>query len=118
MLKNGLWTVSFKNRITPTNGMGSGVVVIKDNKIVGGDSGFYYYGKYDTDNKKNSLIGTIKIVQYNQNNVSIFGNLLNFSIDISMSQEDIKDNFFIARGNIKDNPMLKIDLEGKFVKKI
>ncbi len=57
-MQNGLYIVRFE---TPL-GQGSGVVVVRDGSIGGGDTGTYYRGSYTTEN--GTATATISVGRY------------------------------------------------------
>jgi hypothetical protein len=57
-MKNGLYKASFKTPI----GQGTGVVVIADGSIKGGDSSMYYIGTFQENN--NQVIATIRVSKH------------------------------------------------------
>lgn len=68
-MKNGLYCVSFQ---TPL-GSGAGVVVLRDGKVQGGDSGLYYDGTYAVDGDKFSADLRTDRHDRNTGMVSVFG---------------------------------------------
>lgn len=65
-----LWAVHFGGLYIPGQHNG-GVVVLETTRIFGGDSCFYYVGKYDlTDNK---LTAQVRITHFNGPNKTAFG---------------------------------------------
>ncbi|QMU61171.1 MAG: hypothetical protein GKR92_05435 [Gammaproteobacteria bacterium] len=74
---NGLWTVEFHVPFIKSYGMG--MVVLENNRIIGGDSGFYYVGNCYCNDKEVS--GRLNIVQYNEHATSIIPGLQNWYMD-------------------------------------
>ena len=74
---NGLWTIEFHVPFIKSYKMG--MVVLENNRIIGGDNGFYYVGDCYSDDKE--VKGTLNIVQYNEHAVSIIPGLLNWNMD-------------------------------------
>lgn len=72
---NGLWTVEF---ISTLNLVGKGVLVFSNDRLLGGDSGYYYSGNFSVDNNK--ITGTIDVTRYDTNSVSVFGDIGDFSL--------------------------------------
>lgn len=65
----GLWTVEFQ---TNMGGAGhGGVAVLRDGKVAGGDSGYYYVGTYSVDD--GNIRTVLEIKRYRAGHVSIFG---------------------------------------------
>nr|VFK80354.1 MAG: T3SS negative regulator,GrlR [Candidatus Kentron sp. SD] len=93
---NGLWTVAFE---TTMDRYGRGVVVIDNDRVLGGDAGYYYSGTcHITENK---LDIDLMIIRYSPNDISVFGNLDHFQLKIN-GQFDERE--FTAIGNIPDIP--------------
>jgi len=101
---NGLWTVEF---ISTIKRYGKGVIIINDERILGGDDGYYYSGKGNvTGNKIEAIINCIK---YDQNSISIFGNIDHFQLKI---QGEIDEYQLKAKGTIINNPQAVIEVVG------
>jgi len=65
----GLWTVEFQTNMGgPGHG---GVAVLRDGKVAGGDSGYYYVGTYSVDD--GNIQTVLEIKRYRSGHVSIFG---------------------------------------------
>ncbi|MCK5565267.1 MAG: hypothetical protein KAJ07_08470 [Planctomycetes bacterium] len=72
----GLWTVDF---ISNLNMQGSGVFVLtSDNRILGGDNGYYYIGDYKATGE--DISGQIDVIRFDQSCVSVFGNVEQFNL--------------------------------------
>jgi hypothetical protein len=64
-----------------------GVVVLKANRIFGGDSGYYYVGEYSADG--NSLQGGLKIVKHDPTAQDAFGDRrASFNITVRLAMGD------------------------------
>jgi hypothetical protein len=75
-METGLWTVEFFSSL----GLGgNGIAVLKDKRILGGDAGYYYEGTYSLENGK--FTGTITVIRYDKNIISVFGDIDKFSFD-------------------------------------
>ncbi len=101
---DGLWTVEFRST---NNDYGRGVVVINQNRILGGDDGYYYTGTCDINN--NTIQGSINIIRYDVNSISVFGNIDHFELNI---EGDINENQFTLVGNIDEIPDVQIRVIG------
>ena len=75
---DGLWTVEFGSSLGL---FGAGVVVITGSRLLGGDPGYYYDGEFTLDN--GNFTGILTVTQYNENIVSVFGDIKKFSFDFS-----------------------------------
>ncbi len=101
---NGLWTLEFTSAL---NRYGRGVLVITNGRILGGDDGYYYTGNCEiNDNRINAVITVIK---YDQNSVSVFGNINHFELILD---GEIQENNFEAIGTIANNPQAQIRVIG------
>ncbi|MBM4283699.1 MAG: hypothetical protein FJ128_00400 [Deltaproteobacteria bacterium] len=73
----GLWTVEF---ISEMNRTGKGVIILtKDGRLLGGDSGYYYSGTYNIAND-NKISGQVLVIRYNPNAMSVLGDKNNFKL--------------------------------------
>lgn len=79
-----LWTVEFEslNEDNKTNMMGAGIVIFETEKIYGGDNQFYYIGKYEIKNDMINAQVEVKIINYTEESLSIFGNKKEFKLNI------------------------------------
>lgn len=101
---NGLWTVEFSSTI---NRYGRGVLVINDDRILGGDDGYYYFGTCEiTDN---NIHATITVIKYDPNSISVFGNINHFELILN---GEIDENQFNAIGTIANNPQAQMRVVG------
>ncbi|MDE1890016.1 MAG: hypothetical protein KGJ87_08685 [Planctomycetota bacterium] len=103
---NGLWTVEF---ISTMNLFGNGVLVLFDNRILGGDAGYYYSGRYNISN--DDISGEVKVTRYDEKSIAVFGDIPQFSLVFSGKLVD--DYNFDAIAQFKGNPNLKIQLKCK-----
>lgn len=72
----GLWTLYFRSGF-----FGTGVAVLRDNRVLGGDTYYYYDGNFTL--KDNIVEAIIKIVRFNLTGVGVFGNMDSFNLDVS-----------------------------------
>ena len=80
---DGLWTIEF---ISTLHLVGSGVAVLHDKRLLGGDEGYYYSGSYKTQN--GSFYGTIHVTRYNRKSLSVFGDIGQFTLELEGKVQD------------------------------
>ncbi len=102
----GLWKVFFQSNFQT---IGSGVAVFLNDRILGGDSSYYYDGSVKIQGNKAEA--NINIVRFNKGGMpSIFGNLDSFSLMVS---GDIGATDIELHGNMVQQPNMKITIKGK-----
>lgn len=72
----GLWTIEFAS---PIGLFGTGVLVLTDRRLLGGDAGYYYSGEYTVTD--HHIDGKAEIVRFNRNSLSVFGDMDSFTLD-------------------------------------
>lgn len=72
---DGLWTIEFISTISRA---GAGVIVLRDNRLLGGDNGYYYTGQYNLTNC--SINGSVDITRFNPLIISVFGDIDHLSL--------------------------------------
>jgi len=97
---NGLWIIEF---ISTMNRFGAGVLVLNNGRLLGGDNGYYYSGNYDV--KDGSIRGTVAIIRFNKNVISVFGDVDQFSLTFV---GQIKTDSVEAVASFDNMPDLKI----------
>ncbi len=102
---DGLWTIDF---ISTLHLVGSGVAVLNDKRLLGGDEGYYYSGHYDTENGQFS--GTIAVTRYNPKSLSVFGNIEQFTLKL---EGKVQDYQIEGTAWMENNPDRKIRILGK-----
>lgn len=73
----GLWTIEF---VSDLGLAGKGVIVIKENQLLGGDAGYYYVGKYSLEGSE--MTGEIDVIRFSESGVSVFGNVPQFTLHL------------------------------------
>ncbi|MBN1795361.1 MAG: hypothetical protein JW804_01680 [Sedimentisphaerales bacterium] len=103
----GLWAVSFNSNLQM---YGTGVLVLDSEKrVLGGDAGYYYVGKYWLTESDAVVQAEIDVIRYEPSSISVFGNLNNFRI---MFQGQISDKEFTCTGTVSNIEGLKIEVKG------
>lgn len=101
---DGLWTIEF---ISTLHLVGSGVVVLNDKRLLGGDEGYYYSGHYDTENGQFS--GTIDVTRYNSKSLSVFGDIGQYTLKLEGQGQDYQIE---GTAWMESNPNRKIRIVG------
>lgn len=106
-LENGIYQVTFQSHLNS----GSGVIVLNDGLINGGDAGFTFQGNLETTEEK--LKATIHVSQYDPFAISTFGQVSDFSLQL---EGHALPQGFNIRGNIVGSPDHQIKITGKYLK--
>jgi len=101
---DGLWTVEFTSAM---GFFGRGVLVIKNNNMMGGDMGYYYSGTFTTSG--DTIKGSIQITRFDPNAISILGDRERFLLDF---QAKIADGTFRGTAALRGSPELKVNFNG------
>ncbi len=80
---------------------------MNQNRLLGGDAGYYYTGTCNIEG--NNIRGTINVIKYDQNSISVFGDITHFELTFT---GQIDENQFSAVGNITGNPQARIRITG------
>jgi len=102
---NGLWTIEFASM---TNRFGRGILVINQDRLLGGDAGYYYVGTCSITGRK--IAGTVNVIRYDPNSISVLGGMDHFELIISGELKN--DNQFEADGSITGRPTIQIRIIG------
>lgn len=97
-----LWSVQF---VANTQGFGSGVVVVENGKVLGGDAQYFYVGNCLMEN--GMLHATAEITHYAGPPSSVFGTSNKFHL--SVSGIPAHDNFVLS-GHVIEVPQLQINI--------
>jgi hypothetical protein len=103
-MRNGIYRVEFRSgrRI----GL-SGLVVLKEGTINGGDDGFVYRGTYDVEGHK--VTAQIAVSNHNPGAQSIFGPIDNYTLALTGTTEA---NNFTLSGGLTGRQDLTIEIRG------
>lgn len=102
---NGLWTVIFQSNFQT---VGTGVAVIINERILGGDSHYYYDGRATVTG--NVIEAIINVVRYNKAGMAIFGNLDSYNLKVS-GEVAVQD--LVLQGNMVEQPNMRITIKCK-----
>lgn len=97
-----LWSVEFVSNLS---GFGSGVVVVENGKVLGGDAQYFYVGYCKVEN--GLLHANATITHYAGVPHSIFGQAKQFSLSVSGAPGH---NGFELHGHVIENPAQKIGM--------
>jgi len=101
---DGLWVIEFET----DHGFGSGVLVFNGNQVLGGDFGYYYFGRINTTGK---ITGEVNVVRFNPNVSSVFGNYDNFTL--LLKDGTINETIFKANATVKNAEDFSIVVSGR-----
>lgn len=111
-LQDGIYKVAFS---IPDGQNGVGIIVISGGAVNGGDPAYTYQGRVDA--KSDKLNAVIDVVRYNPKEVSIFGPLDQFQLQLNGTlQKDGKA--FSASGSVASKPELHLTISGEQVRKL
>ena len=97
----GLWTIEFASPI----GFGTGVMVLTDRRLLGGDAGYYYSGEYTVSD--HHIDGKAEIVRFDKNSLSVFGNMDNFTLDFS---GEVSEDSIVGVASLAGQPALQAQI--------
>lgn len=100
---DGLWVIEFKT----DSDFGYGVLVFNGSQVMGGDFGYYYFGRINTTN----MSGEVNVVRFNSNVNSVFGDIDSFTL--LLKNGTINETNFKASAIIKGAEHLLIEISGK-----
>lgn len=103
----GLWTVIFQSNFQT---FGSGVAVFVKDRLLGGDTSYYYDGNVKIEGDR--VEASVKVVRFNKAGIAIFGNLDAFNLKVS---GNVSTSEFALHGNMVEQPNMKITIKGKKV---
>lgn len=105
MSENGLWAIDFLSTI---NLVGSGVLVMNNGRLLGGDEGFYYSGSYEKT-PTNEIFAKIKVTRFKSDHISVFGDIGQFTLNLKGT---LKDRSFEGIASVNLNPTQKLQIKG------
>src|SRR6266498_2240752 len=97
-----LWSVEFFSNLAS---FGAGVIVLETERAFGGDSQYYYIGKFKVVH--DTIHAEITATHYFGQPNSIFGNLKTFTVNVSGKYAE---HTFELHGHLVENPNLKIGI--------
>lgn len=108
-MPNGIYHVRFSSSV---GGSGEGLVVIKQGSVNGGDVACLYVGQIVMNGEV--LSGRLNVKRWNPDQVSVFGPLDDFELQLS-GKTTAAGNSFTASGSITSQPGLTIAIAGRFL---
>ncbi|PWE17599.1 hypothetical protein DDZ18_08000 [Marinicauda salina] len=99
-MKNGLYIVNFRTPLDEA----SGVVVVQDETVYGGDSGMYYVGSVSGD--ETALQVRLYVRQHNPVTQSVFGDYTDFELKLKGSR---KGDGYLFEGRADAAPSLRFE---------
>ncbi|MBN1807413.1 MAG: hypothetical protein JW837_19355 [Sedimentisphaerales bacterium] len=106
---NGLWTIEF---MSIANLYGTGVLVLNNGRLLGGDAGYYYSGEYKERGDK--IDGIATITRFEPNSISVFGNYGQLTLCFSGK---VEDNYFLGEAWLRDDADRSKNVQIKCTKK-
>jgi hypothetical protein len=111
-LQDGIYKIAFS---APDGQNGVGIIVISGGTVNGGDPAYTYQGQVESEDGK--LKAVIDVVRHNPKEVSIFGPLDNFQLQLNGTlQKDGKA--FKASGAAASKPELHLSLSGEQIREL
>lgn len=98
----GLWTIEFNS---PIGLFGTGVMVLTEKRLLGGDAGYYYSGEYTVTD--HHIDGKADVVRFNSNSLSVFGDMDSFTLDF---HGEISENSIVGIASLSDRPESKAQI--------
>lgn len=104
-MNDGLWIVEFTSSVGLS---GTGILVISGERLLGGDIGYYYSGQCKVEGEK--LQGSVNVIRFDQNTLSVFGDEENFTLQLDGI---IRGDVFEANATSDKYPKHAIAISGK-----
>ncbi len=108
IMENGLYIAKFR---TPLDDA-SGVIVVDNAHVYGGDSGMYYVG--EVSGTEDRLVVTLRVRQHDDSKFSVFGDLSDFTLSLTGKK---KGAGYYFEGRAKEAPSLRFEAELKLAPK-
>jgi hypothetical protein len=97
---NGLWTIEFAS---PLGRAGSGIIVLNEGRLLGGDASYYYSGEYTIEG--DVIQGRAHINRFDPNGISVLGNIDHYSLDFTGT---IDNDSFTGVASLVDRPEMQV----------
>ena len=108
-MENGIYHVKFRSS-DGGDGVGSGLVVVRNGSLNGGDFGYIYWGQEVTTG--NNIKSKVHISRYDASQQSLFGDLKNFDLELDGTLNNSGKEFNLS-GTVIGHPQLEISVAGK-----
>ncbi|WP_367575446.1 GrlR family regulatory protein [Pelagibius sp.] len=104
---SGLFGVDFQ---ASNRDFGSGIVVIDNGRVNGGDGSYFYQGRFD--NYGGKVRATIEVTHYRGTPNSVMGPISRFTLNLSGTSDD---SGFDLQGSSQSIPNVSIKMRGRRV---
>jgi hypothetical protein len=104
VMQNGIYWLEFQS----LGYAGFGLIVVKDGSLNGGDSGYFYAGKYSLEENVVSI--RVRVTRHNPAWITVFGPVEQFDLELS---GEASPNQFVVSGKMPTMPNLTIRVIGK-----
>lgn len=109
-MRNGMYFVSFTSNV---NDAGTGIVVVSNGTIHGGDDNYLYTGTFAA--YSNVVTARLKVSHYRGLPNSIFGPLSVFHLSLEGTATDSQ---FELNGTVIESPSLRIQISGEKISEL
>lgn len=107
MSLSGIYAAKF---VSSLHNFGTGVAILTDNSIHGGDAQYLYYGKYSRSDRDGASANVIAVA-HSGSNQSVVGNFKQFRLELTGKVVENGNAVNISLdGHVKENPSLKISI--------
>jgi hypothetical protein len=103
-MTDGLWVVEFESVLGLS---GKGVMVLNGSRVLGGDMGYYYSGQCTIN--ENRISGSVAVVRFDPNTVSVFGPIERFTLSFD---GQISGNTFEVIAKSTSFPSVPMTIKG------
>jgi len=104
MMESGLYIAKFRTPLDDS----SGVIVINDHDVLGGDSSMFYTGSVSGEG--GNLKATLRVRQHDERSISVFGEYKDFTLTLTGRQQG---NAYVFEGRADRIPSLRFTAELK-----